>query len=558
MLNYDPATVYPQFKPTCSNPCVIGDTEIYTQEGYIKIKDVINKEVSVWNGYEWSKVIPKVTGYNQHILKVTLSDGRELICTDYHKWVLENGKRTETINLKIGDKLAKYTFPVYDYLNTKSIDDKIAYTQGFISAEGMDNYNLLWLYEPKYVCENRLVEGEYSKDYLLFSGVKKGKSFKFKQEFENKCFVPFDWDKSSILQWLSGLFDGDGTELNNGGLQLWSIDKTFLINVQKLLTLVGVNSEVLDAKEEQMKLLPNGKGGNKEYLCQKSYRICIGALEIQNLINIGLKCERLFFNKFPNRSAQRFVTIKSIEDAGHADEVYCYTDFINHTGVFNGIMTANCGEQFLNPNDSCRLMVLNLFSFVENPFTAKAEINYKKLYEIAYEHARLGDDLVDLELEYIQRIIDKIKSDPEPIEIKRNELELWEKSYENTKAGRRIGLGITALADMLAALNLKYDSEEALEIIDKVMSTKMEAELDCTIDLSILRGSFKGWGPSKEYYWDKDDIPGFRDWDEGKNKFYKFLDNKFYQQASRMRNYGRRSVSWSTIAPTGTVNKIAA
>jgi len=213
-----------------------------------------------------------------------------------------------------------------------------------------------------------------------------------------------------------------------------------------------------------------------------------------------------------------------------------------------------CGEQFLNPNDSCRLMVLNLFSFVENPFTTTAKINYKKLYEIAYEHARLGDDLVDLELEYIQRIIDKIKSDPEPIEIKRNELELWEKSYDNTKAGRRIGLGITALADMLAALNLKYDSEEALEIIDKVMSTKMEAELDCTIDLSILRGSFEGWEPSKEYYWDKYDIPGFRDWDEGKNKFYKFLDNKFYQQASRMRNYGRRSVSWSTIAPTGSVS----
>jgi len=229
-----------------------------------------------------------------------------------------------------------------------------------------------------------------------------------------------------------------------------------------------------------------------------------------------------------------------------------------------------CGEQFLNPNDSCRLMVLNLFSFVENPFTTTAKINYKKLYEIAYEHARLGDDLVDLELEYIQRIIDKIKSDPEPIEIKRNELELWEKSYENTKAGRRIGLGITALADMLAALNLKYDSKEALEIIDKVMSTKMEAELDCTIDLSILRGSFEGYNSKLEYELDDNYGHGWNfshfnvnsGWVDadyrGTNKFYEILLDEFPKQIERLIKFGRRSVSWSTIAPTGTVNKIAA
>src|SRR5690606_26900454 len=122
-------------------------------------------------------------------------------------------------------------------------------------------------------------------------------------------------------------------------------------------------------------------------------------------------------------------------------------------------------------------------------FTKNAKVDYKKLYEVAYEHCRLGDDLIDLELEYIQRIISKIKSDPEPEDIKRPELELWQKSYDNTKAGRRVGLGITALADMLAALNLKYDSDQALEIIEKVMKTKMEAELDCSIDLAVLRGT---------------------------------------------------------------------
>lgn len=209
-------------------------------------------------------------------------------------------------------------------------------------------------------------------------------------------------------------------------------------------------------------------------------------------------------------------------------------------------------EQLLNPNDSCRLMAINLFSFVDEPFTKQAVLNKKKLYEVSYEHARLGDSLVDLELEYIQRIIDKIKSDPEPDNIKRGELDLWEKSYFNTKAGRRIGLGITGLADMVAALGFGYDSKEGLEVIDLAMRTKMEAELDCTIDLAILRGSFEGWDVYSEFYGVTDGktsgVAG------GNNNFYQFIYNEFPEQAKRMYKYGRRNVSWSTIAPTGSVS----
>lgn len=215
---------------------------------------------------------------------------------------------------------------------------------------------------------------------------------------------------------------------------------------------------------------------------------------------------------------------------------------------YKPISTNPCGEQALNANDSCRLMALNLFSFVDNPFTKDAKLNLEKLYKYSYEFARLGDDLIDLEMEYIQRIIDKIKSDPEPEHIKRQELELWEKSYANTKAGRRIGLGITALADMLAALGLGYDSEEGMKVIDLVMKTKIEAELDCTIDLSVLRGSFDGWDKDLEFPTNNDDIT------IGANKFYKMLQSDFPSQYLRMYEHGRRSVSFSTIAPTGSVS----
>lgn len=207
-----------------------------------------------------------------------------------------------------------------------------------------------------------------------------------------------------------------------------------------------------------------------------------------------------------------------------------------------------CGEQFLNPNDSCRLMALNLYGFVDNPFMLNSRINEQKLYEISYEHCRMGDNLIDLELEYIQKIINKIKSDPEPKKIKRGELDLWKASYKNTKAGRRIGLGITALGDMLAALGLKYDSDEALSVIKEVMAIKMRAELDCSIDLAILRGTFDGWDPNKEY------TEGANQTYVGNNKFYQMLLSEFPEQAKRMYEFGRRNVSWSTIAPTGSVS----
>lgn len=215
---------------------------------------------------------------------------------------------------------------------------------------------------------------------------------------------------------------------------------------------------------------------------------------------------------------------------------------------YKPVCTNPCGEQYLNANDSCRLMALNLYSVVENPFTEVSKIDYDLLYKISYEHCRLGDGLVDLELEYIERIINKIKSDPEPDSIKRPELELWQKSHTNTKAGRRVGLGITALADMLAALNLKYDSDEALDIIDKVMSTKMKAELDCSIDLSILRGNFEGWDVNKENKL----FPNLGA--NPQNKFYQSVRDNFLSQYKRMNQYGRRNVSWSTIAPTGSVS----
>jgi len=202
-----------------------------------------------------------------------------------------------------------------------------------------------------------------------------------------------------------------------------------------------------------------------------------------------------------------------------------------------------CGEITLSESDSCRLIAINLYSFVNNPFTEKSSFDFDKFYEVVYEAMRLSDDLVDLEIEAVDKIISKIKSDNESEDIKLTELKLWEKIREVGKNGRRTGLGITALADMLASLGLKYDSDEALSFVDKVMKKKLEAELDCSIDLAILRGKFEGCRNGVE------ETKG--------NNFYTFLYNSFPEQYERMRKYGRRNVSFSTVAPTGTVSLLA-
>ena len=195
----------------------------------------------------------------------------------------------------------------------------------------------------------------------------------------------------------------------------------------------------------------------------------------------------------------------------------------------------------MQPYDACRLIALNLYSFVKNSFTKDAEFDSKKFYEITYEAMRLSDDLIDLELKHIDRIIEKISKDA--IETNRTELELWLNIRSTAESSRRTGLGFTALGDCLAALGYKYDSEEALLFIEQMMHIKMEAELDCTIDLAILRGPFEGWNPKVENtYSERRGLPSY-----GENLFYQFVWDNFFEQAKRMEQCGRRNVSWSTV-----------
>ncbi len=208
---------------------------------------------------------------------------------------------------------------------------------------------------------------------------------------------------------------------------------------------------------------------------------------------------------------------------------------------FKNSSTNPCSEIAMQGGDSCRLIAVNLYSFVKDPFTKKASFNFKKFYEVVYESQRLMDNLVDLELEAVDKILTKIEADPEPKHIKRAEKETWKLLQETGRKGRRTGLGFTALADAIAALGIKFDTDEALNIVDEIMKAKFTAEFDSSIDMAITRGSFEVFNRNIE----------------DTSEFVQMIKQDFPDMYDRMMNNGRRNISISTVAPTGSLSMLA-
>lgn len=201
------------------------------------------------------------------------------------------------------------------------------------------------------------------------------------------------------------------------------------------------------------------------------------------------------------------------------------------------------GEIPLGPFDSCKLIHLNLTSYVKAPFTNHAKLDIDLLYKHSYEAMRLADDLVDLELEAVQRIIEATKRDSDKTELK-----LWTKIRETAVRGRRTGLGFTGLADTIAMLGFRYDSDKALDQVEMIMQNIFRGQLDSTIDMAIERGEFPAINKGMEFYHTNY---------KSENQWYKKLSKEFPVEFSRMLQYGRRNISWSTVAPTGTVSILA-
>ena len=211
----------------------------------------------------------------------------------------------------------------------------------------------------------------------------------------------------------------------------------------------------------------------------------------------------------------------------------CYADL-----GFKTISTNPCGEIPLCPYDSCRLLAINLYSYVKNPFTNKAAFDFELFKTHVGKAQRLMDDIIDLEMEKIDKIIEKINNDPETLEVKATELHLWEKIRAKTLKGRRTGVGTTAEGDMLAAMGYTYGTNEAKDFSEEVHKTLAIAAYGSSVILAKERGAFEVYDAKREE----------------NNPFIQRLKSVDPGLYDNMIKYGRRNIACLTIAPTGTTS----
>ena len=211
----------------------------------------------------------------------------------------------------------------------------------------------------------------------------------------------------------------------------------------------------------------------------------------------------------------------------------CYADL-----GYKTISTNPCGEIPLCPYDSCRLLAINLYSFVEEPFSPRAKFNFGKFGKHVQLAQRIMDDIIDLEIEKVERIIAKIEADPEPEGIKETELKLWQKIHKTCIEGRRTGVGITAEGDMLAAMDLQYGSDAAIDFSVEVHKTLAVNAYRSSVTLAKERGPFKIYDASREM----------------RNPFIHRLKEADPDLYDDLVKYGRRNIALLTIAPTGTTS----
>lgn len=462
--NYHLMSENKDFKYAGTNPCVSGDTLILTEYGYKRIDELVGKKVNIWNGFEWSEVEPRVTGKNQNVKRFIFSNGSELICTYTHKFVLNNGERKEAAEIHVGDKVAKYDFPVIESGDNKSIKDKrIPYTQGFFSGDGYYSSNkvpVVYLYgENKQKLQQYIVEGvsrkDENEDRIVINLPH------LKEELSDKDYVPaMEYSVKERLEWLSGLIDADGSRNSKeGGISISSINKNFLLKVQRMLHTLGTPSVVTYMKPERVEKLPTHNDDvKKEYYCNQSYRLLVSPFYTIKLLELGLICHRVDLNATPQRNAGRFVTIVDIQDAGVEKIVYCFTEHKNHTGIFNGIMTGQCAEEPLPSGGACLLGSMNLYQYVND--------------DKSFNHEEFDKDC---------RIATKALN---AIQIEGTPLHPLLVQQEAAVKYRQIGLGVFDLGGALIKMGIKYGSEEAQNVADKITHTMLIAAFEKSCDLN--------------------------------------------------------------------------
>ena len=324
--------------------CVTGDTEVITKQGSKPIKSLVGQTLEIWNGYEWSVMTPFITSESEEVYKVTLSNGKEVICTPDHKWAVKNNRHrkpisVETIDLKEGDKLNKWDYPTLE--GDKELSHP--YTSGFFSGDGSYSQSKPQYPNCKQRKEIRICPKSGKEVCLDYLSVKDGCTvrdsnggyrFYIPDEVSEKFFVPNeDYTVNSRLKWLAGLLDADGS---NAGT-FTAINLEFAKKVVHLANVTGLYASLTTEKPARVSEI-EGRTIN----CKPLYKVGFSRKQLVESYDKGLTIRRLDFGK-PNRESIDYVSVISVEKKGNS-KTYCVTDKLRGTCMFNGITTLQCAQ----------------------------------------------------------------------------------------------------------------------------------------------------------------------------------------------------------------------
>ncbi len=463
-----------------SNLCVAPETYILTDKGQYQISELVDQDVNVWNGNKWSKTTVIKTGENQRLVTVHLSNGAQITCTPYHKFIVRNdysdkkeikdATRVEASKLEEGMKLAKWEAPVIQ--GNKEYDFKEPYTHGFFCGDGNEFTNgkgqeykrvLLCGDKKQLIPKLCLVSVGNEQDNGTIQAL-------IPKDLNPKYDVPINSSIECRIQWLAGLLDADGgvhkgTNLYTDLISLSSIHKDFLNKVQLLLLSLGVQSKVIQCKPEREQTFPDGK----IYKCKALYHIPIGGEGIWKLSQLGMKCNRLTYriSEPKVKNNQHYTIVVSVVDDGRTDDTYCFNEPDNHAGVFNGILTGNCTEIIEYSSDSetavCNLASIALPTYVD----AKAKkFNYEKLREV-----------VKVAIKNLNRVID-INYYPTP------------ETERSNMRHRPVGLGVQGLADVFALMRVPWESEKAADLNQRIFEHIYYAAVESSCEVAEKDGPY--------------------------------------------------------------------
>jgi len=569
-INYLPAHCYKLFKTISFNPCVTGDTWINTVSGPQQVSELLGKKFTALvdgKNYDSTNMGFFNTG-TKIVYKLRTAKGLELNCTENHPLleIIKDTKETrwtELKNLKVGSliSLQNQGDSVWTGLGSTEEgwmignllgDGTITKETAILSFWG-DTKKYMAEQATKYIINNlthRSDVGNYSEssytfltkdrinlrvkdlkrlagDYGLFSDKKLNSKI---EKTSSDFYTGF----------LRGWFDADGSPQGSTkkglSVRLSSIHLENLKIAQRMLSRLGIISSIYSNRRvAQFRDMPNGMGGEKEYWCQAQHDLVISK---ENLIKfskkIGFsdpvqsdKLNKLVSTLVRTPNKEKFCDkIVEISKLGEKEVFDCQIPQINSFDA-NGITVHNCGEIPLSPYDSCRLIALNLTGYVRNAFESNAKFNWSLFEKDIKTAAQMCDNLIDLEIELIDRIINNCTDV--------GEISLWKKLKEAAHNGRRTGLGTLGLADTLAQLTIKYDSPEALKFADKVYKLLRNASYETSCDLAEIRKPFPVW-----------------DWKIEKDNL--FIQDLSEDLKNRIKKVGRRNIAQLTQAPTGSIS----